>query len=220
MSLCIGETSRSLKQSVEETHAERVLSTKVQGESSMLEISLKYWWCLWKLVWCQHILYGKPGAFCASSVCTDCNLALFLRLFVSLYLNWHEVESELKKSHLNWIKCPCFSEIFSLAHESFFFIVHSDGGSKTECVDGGIGLVIESVDGCLFWEELTSCPFEEGSDSQERHYTCVIVHHLHTLTRTVEFSVTAAHVITHSRCSQDVLAAACIAVTYWFKSNT
>lgn len=122
MSLCIGETSRSLKQSIEETHAERVLSTKVQGESSMLEISLKYWWCLWKLVWCQHILYGKPGAFCVSTVCTDCNLALFLRLFVSLYLNWHEVESELKKSHLNWIKCPCFSEIFSLAHESFFLL--------------------------------------------------------------------------------------------------
>lgn len=133
-------------------------------------------------------------------------------------LTWSRIWTEKVTFELNQMSL-LFWNLF-ISSWIFFFIVHSDGGSKTECVDGGIGLVIESVDGCLFWEELTSCPFEEGSDSQERHYTCVIVHHLHTLTRTVEFSVTAAHVITHSRCSQDVLAAACIAVTYWFKSNT
>lgn len=73
-------------------------------------------------------------------------------------------------------------------------------------MDGGVGSVIESVDGCLFGEELTGCSFEEESDRHSkaslhlRH--CSSLAHPHT--HTVEFPVTPAPVITPSRCSQDV----------------
>lgn len=60
-----------------------------------------------------------------------------------------------------------FLNLSSSSYESFFPISIQTEAVR-ECVDGEVGSVIESMDGCLFWEELTGCSVEEGSDRQPR----------------------------------------------------